>query len=208
MTIPIRTVVAIAGAVMLSSAPALAQTTQKDDGSTVTFRGLTGDERIVPDNPPSDDGLASRVEQVLRHDPYLNGQDVGVRVMHGVALLSNDVQTRFQRSRAETVAARVPDIVGVISRIGVSSPDYGEHQSDGELLADIRDEISWNPEINLDDVHVAVDHGTATLTGAVDSYRTRGAAEDEALSAGATDVVNRITVRRGDARPGAPSQGD
>jgi osmotically-inducible protein OsmY len=206
MTIPIRTVVACAAAVALSSLPALAQSTPKN-GSTVTFRGLTGSQRIVPDNPPSDAVLATHVREALANDPYLSGEHIGVEVVRGVALLSNDVPTLFQRSRAEIVADRVPDIVGVISRIGVSSPEYGKHQTDDELLADIRDEIYWNPEINLDDVHVSVDHGVATLTGAVDSYRTRGAAQDEALSAGAVDVVNRITVRRSYAPTGTPSQG-
>jgi osmotically-inducible protein OsmY len=212
MTITGRSFAFLAG-LLLAAAPALAQSAPQpahapqSGDSTVTFRGHTGDDRIVPDNPPADGVLATRVRQALKGDPYLDGENIDVEVVHGVALLSNDVRTRFERSRAETVAARVPDIVGVISSIHVAAPDYGARQSDGELLADIRDEIYWNPELSLDDIHVSVDRGTATLTGAVDSYRARGAAQDEALSAGASDVINNITVRRSGVRPGAPSQG-
>lgn len=154
----------------------------------MTFRGKTGDERIVPDNPPSDEALAEHVRQALTNDSYLRDMALDVDVIHGVAILSQDLDTAFQRSRAEIVANRVPDIVGVISTIGVKAPENGGHQSDGELLADIRSELYWNPEINLDDIQVSVDHGHVTLDGTVDSYRTRDAVVDEARSAGATDI--------------------
>jgi osmotically-inducible protein OsmY len=187
----------LAGA-LLAASPVVAQTTNATQNVSeavnsdhVTFRGLTGDARIVPNNPPDDQALASAVRQALAADPYVAHVDVGVTVHRGVAYLSKTVDTPFDRSRVELVAARVPDIVDVDSHIAVEQPGP---QSDDELAAAVRDEIYWNPALDLRAISVRVNRGHVTLTGVVDSWRKRGTITDEAMSAGAADVQNDVRV--------------
>lgn len=197
-----RYVLAVSGAALLS-VPGLAAAQRAEP----LFRGRTGDERIVPDNPPSDQELAARVTQALESDPYVGDQHIRVEAVNGVVVVSSTVDTPFQRAHAERVAARVRDVEAVVSDLDVASSMNGEHQSDAELLADVRNEIYWNPQLDLDDVQVGVENGTVRLTGTVESYKARGAMIDEARQAGATRIEHDIVVRSDGAPTGAASQG-
>lgn len=57
------------------------------------------------------------------------------------------------------------------------------------------DEIRWTPSINSARIGVAVDHGSVTLSGEVDSYPERLLAEKAALRVrGVTAVAEEVTV--------------
>jgi osmotically-inducible protein OsmY len=209
---PLRVIAALVGGLVLAAFPAGAaprpgagqQAASAASSGSVAFRGLTGDKQIRPDNPPGDQTLADRVRQALASDPYVGKLEIGVRVEHGVAYLSRNTETPFQRSRAEIVAARVPDIVAVVSQLGV---EQGRPRTDDELLAAVRDELYWNPVIDLKDIAVSVDHGVVTLKGTAENWQIRGEAADDALAAGASDVRNDIRVLSGGVDVTLPSQG-
>lgn len=50
-------------------------------------------------------------------------------------------------------------------------------KSDTQLRTDVIDELSWDPSINDREIGVAVSNGVVTLTGRVDSYAQKYAAE-------------------------------
>jgi osmotically-inducible protein OsmY len=52
------------------------------------------------------------------------------------------------------------------------------HKTDMQLKQDIEDELRWDPKVNAAHIGVAVDKGTVSLTGAVDTYAEKWAAED------------------------------
>ncbi|RPI57234.1 MAG: BON domain-containing protein [Acidobacteria bacterium] len=54
-------------------------------------------------------------------------------------------------------------------------------RSDAEVQRDVIDELKWEPRVNPSEVGVAVTDGIVTLSGWVDSYLKRWAAEDAAL---------------------------
>jgi osmotically-inducible protein OsmY len=68
--------------------------------------------------------------------------------------------------------------------------------TDVEIQQDVMDEIDWDPEVEVTDVGVEVDDGVVTLTGTVESYARRWAAEHAALRVtGVRAVANDISVR-------------
>lgn len=71
-------------------------------------------------------------------------------------------------------------------------------RSDLDIQRDVLEELKWDPEVEPTDVGVEVDDGIVTLTGTVDSYTKKIAAERAALRvAGVRAVVNDIVVKTG-----------
>jgi osmotically-inducible protein OsmY len=68
--------------------------------------------------------------------------------------------------------------------------------TDSELKQDVIDELMWEPDINATEIGVAVKDGVATLSGSVDSYHEKLAAERAAQGVfGVRAVVQEIKVR-------------
>lgn len=55
-------------------------------------------------------------------------------------------------------------------------------RTDNQIQRDIMDELSWEPMLNATQIGVAVHHGVVTLSGIVDSYLKKTAAERAARS--------------------------
>jgi osmotically-inducible protein OsmY len=69
-------------------------------------------------------------------------------------------------------------------------------KSDSQLKHDVLDELKWDTRVKETDVGVEVKGTTVTLTGSVDSWTARLAAEDAAHRvAGVLDVANDIKVK-------------
>lgn len=68
--------------------------------------------------------------------------------------------------------------------------------TDTDIQQDVIDEFVWDPEIEAAEVGVEVDDGVVTLTGAVDSYAIKLAAEEAAQRVeGVRAVANDLSVR-------------
>jgi osmotically-inducible protein OsmY len=69
-------------------------------------------------------------------------------------------------------------------------------KSDTEIERDVRDELSWNPDLDATDIAVSVKRGVVTLTGFVKSHTDKYEAEAAAKRvAGVAAVANDIEVR-------------
>jgi osmotically-inducible protein OsmY len=69
-------------------------------------------------------------------------------------------------------------------------------RSDVDIQQDVLEEMSWDPHINVSDIGVSVKEGVVTLTGLVDNYLVRLAAQNAAVRVkGAHAVANDIEVR-------------
>lgn len=68
-------------------------------------------------------------------------------------------------------------------------------RTDEEIQQDVLDELDWDPEVEVTDVGVTVHDGVVTLTGTVESFLKKWAAERAALRVeGVRAVVNHIEV--------------
>src|SRR3981189_2448875 len=71
-----------------------------------------------------------------------------------------------------------------------------ETRTDAQIQQDVLAELKWEPRVLPNEIGVAVKDGVVTLTGWVDSYTKRWAAEDAAHRVrGVKAVANEIEVR-------------
>lgn len=69
-------------------------------------------------------------------------------------------------------------------------------QTDEDIQRDVLRELKWNAEVAPNEIGVAVSNGVATLTGSVDTFSRKYAAERAALRVrGVKALVNNIEVR-------------
>jgi osmotically-inducible protein OsmY len=69
-------------------------------------------------------------------------------------------------------------------------------RTDTQIQADVLAELKWEPRVSPNEIGVMVKDGVVTLTGTVDSYTKRWAAEDAAHRVrGVKAVANEIEVR-------------
>lgn len=69
-------------------------------------------------------------------------------------------------------------------------------KTDNDIQQDVLDEFVWDPAVSASDVGVEVDDGVVTLTGTVDSYAIKLAAEKGAQRVdGVRAVANDLAVR-------------
>ncbi|MFN0072377.1 MAG: BON domain-containing protein [Chloroflexota bacterium] len=71
--------------------------------------------------------------------------------------------------------------------------------TDSDIQREILDELSWDPRVEPEEIGVAVGEGVVTLTGSVDSYSKKIAAEQAAhrvrgVKAVANDLVVRLPI--------------
>jgi osmotically-inducible protein OsmY len=71
-----------------------------------------------------------------------------------------------------------------------------ETRTDAQIQSDVVTELKWEPRVQPNEIGVIVKNGVVTLTGTVDSYTKRWAAEDAAHRVrGVKAVANDIEVR-------------
>ena len=69
-------------------------------------------------------------------------------------------------------------------------------KTDMQLKQDVEDELVWDPKVNAARIGVSVHKGAVSLTGEVDSYAEKGAAEDAAKRvSGVRSVATELTVK-------------
>jgi osmotically-inducible protein OsmY len=69
-------------------------------------------------------------------------------------------------------------------------------KTDMQLKRDIEEELSWDPKVSAAQIGVSVDKGVVTLTGAVDTYAAKYAAEDATKRVyGVRTVAEELTVK-------------
>src|SRR3979490_3192292 len=71
-----------------------------------------------------------------------------------------------------------------------------ETRTDAQIQADVLAELKWEPRVQPNEIGVIVKDGVVTLTGAVDSFTKKWAAEEAAHRVrGVQAVANDIEVR-------------
>ncbi len=159
---------------------------------TIAVKRVINHLRVAVKEDAKDIELTGQARVALARNSLLDGYALDVVVINGKATLSGIVATNYEREQAEDVVAEVVGIVEIDNRIEVSKPPV--ERTDDELREDIMNMFKWNTEIH-DGIQVAVNDGTAILTGQADSWYEKRLADQLALSAGAISVRNIIQVR-------------
>jgi osmotically-inducible protein OsmY len=166
---------------------------EQDAKNTLGVLRVKNHIKVRPRECVPDLELEQRVRRALSVDVYVDRIDVSVHADGGRVYLSGKVNNSFERSHAGVVAAGVKGVVTVTNDL-----DY-EHRwnpaPDWEIREDVRDHLLWSPFVDAEQVEVSVDDGVVTLTGVVDTWTERAAAEINAWDGGAKDVRNHLVAK-------------
>lgn len=187
---------------------------------TVGVALVINEIEVKPGKGISDKDAAEQIRAQLLTDVYTSPFNLQVEVEDGTASLIGTVDNYFEKAEAGDLASRAPGVTNVNNLLQVSNTEYGffydpylslfhpyvefwevytpptTTQSDEQLYESIVDQMFWSPFVDVDQVHVSVAGGTATLTGTVDSWRERDAATENAYEGGALFVNNLLHVER------------
>jgi osmotically-inducible protein OsmY len=165
---------------------------EKDAKNTIGVRSVVNNIKVRPGVIPSNGELEDRISKAFVNDPYIERFELDISAYGGTVYLSGDVNTSWEKERAEDITEGVKGVLYVVNNIEfehkwVWKPDW-------EIREDVKNQLFWSPFVDEDEVSVTVDDGIITLTGVVDTYSERQSAEDNAYEGGAKDVENNLTV--------------
>jgi len=131
----------------------------------------------------------------LEFEPSIDAAHIGVAVERGVVTLTGHVSTYAQKAAAEEVVRRVKGVKGIAQEIEVRLLGANK-TADDEIAKRALDSLRWSTLVPRDAVQIKVQGGWVTLTGNVDWYYQRAAAEDAVSGlAGVKGFYNNIEVK-------------
>jgi osmotically-inducible protein OsmY len=144
----------------------------------------------------TDTELQKDVMNELQWEPTIRAAEIGVGVTGGVVTLSGYVDSFYKKWAAERAAARVFGVKGVAEELKVRLPGSLK-RSDEDIARAARDALDWNVAVlHHDRVKVQVQDGVVTLSGEVDWWYQKDAAEDAVRKlVGVVLVYNNITIK-------------
>lgn len=143
----------------------------------------------------TDTELQQDVMHELKWEPTVQAAEIGVRVKDGVVTLSGYVDSYHRKQTAERAAARVRGVRAVAEEIQVKVPGSLK-RSDEDIARAASTALEWNVTVPRDRVKVQVQDGSVTLSGEVDWWYEKDAAENAVLPLkGVVSVSDRITLK-------------
>jgi osmotically-inducible protein OsmY len=131
----------------------------------------------------------------LKWEPGIQAAEIGVAVKDGVVTLSGNVDSYSKMWAVERAARRVSGVKAVAEGIKVSLPSAYK-RTDGDIAKSATNALNWNLMVPSDRVNVRVRDGWITLSGEVDWYYQKTAAEDAVRHmVGVVGVNNGITIK-------------
>ncbi len=151
--------------------------------------------RVRPAKLRPDGDVTQDVRAALARDAYLHRHDIHVFTLNSQVFLRGEVHSRYERLRAEDVAARVKGVVDVTNGLTAHLAQHGP--ADSEIEKAIRRQLKLNPLLASKTVRVLVKNGEALLTGRVFDWREQRAATRSAFQGGAQEVIDNLEVLHG-----------
>jgi osmotically-inducible protein OsmY len=142
----------------------------------------------------TDTDLRAAVQEELDWEPGVTAAHIGVTARDGVVTLTGHVNSYAGKHAAELAAGRVKGVQAVAEEIEIRFP-YDPTTSDGAIAAAVLERLAWNAAIPPNAVKVHVEQGWVTLSGEVNNWFQRDAAEQDVRPLkGITGVTDHITL--------------
>ena len=142
-----------------------------------------------------DSQLQQSVLAEFNWEPSVTAGHIGVTASAGVVTLSGHVDSYAKKYAAEAAARRVKGVKAVAEEIEVRLP-FETKRSDEEIAAAAIERLSWNVSVPKESVQVKVENGWVTLTGQVDWWFQKEAAEHDIRPLhGVIGVSNQTTIK-------------
>ncbi len=189
-------VVAARGVVTLSgTVPTIAarNAAVRDAANTVGVERVDVQMTVEPPEAATDERLVRDVRAALQRSPHTELAEIDVTADGGAVVIAGEVDSPFERLRAEEIAGGIVGVITVDNQLVVDAEVAAI--ADTALKQNIDHALRWNPYVDADGVEVSVADGVAVLSGSVGSTRARLAAVETAYALGAANVVTRLNVR-------------
>jgi osmotically-inducible protein OsmY len=163
--------------------------------ATRKVRGVRGvveeiEVQLVGEKAPHDEDIAHRAVRMLDWNVWVPKGAIQVNVRDGVVTLTGKVEWQYQKTEAHAAVNHLPGILGLVDLIEVAP-----HASATDVRHKIEAALRRNAQVEAEAIHVDVVGDKVTLTGKVQAWNERGAAERAAWSApGVRAVEDRIQV--------------
>jgi osmotically-inducible protein OsmY len=139
--------------------------------------------------------LQQAVLAELKWEPSITAAHIGVTAKAGVVALTGHVESYMEKRAAESAAGRVKGVKAVAEEIEVRLP-FGTKRGDEEIAAAAIERLSWDVSVPRDAVKVKVEKGWVTLSGEVDWYYQKQAAEQDVRGLfGVVGVSDQTTIK-------------
>jgi osmotically-inducible protein OsmY len=139
--------------------------------------------------------LQKDVVDEINWSPLLNPAQIGVSANDGVVTLTGTVDMYSKKLAAEDAAKRVAGVKAFVDEIEVSYGDSGT-KTDSEIASSVMNALKWNMDVPDDRIKVQVENGWVTLSGQVNWYYQKEAAENATkFIIGVKGVIDIIDIK-------------
>jgi osmotically-inducible protein OsmY len=143
----------------------------------------------------SDKDLRQFIIDELEFEPSVDAEHIGVAIDNGVVTLTGHVKNFAEKLAAVAAVRRVRGVRGIAEEIEVRFPNE-KKTADDQIAKRAADIIQWNSVVPQNAIEIGVRHGMVTLSGQVDWWYQKTAAEKAVRKlTGVLDVINNITIR-------------
>lgn len=141
-----------------------------------------------------DSQLRQDIIDEFEFDPRFDAAHIGVAVDENVVSLSGHVNSYAEKLAAIAAAQRVKGVHAIAENIEVRY-SYQSKTADDQIASRAYDILSWDVLVPKDSIKVLVQDGWITLSGNVDWYYQKTAAQDDVRNlSGVRGVTNKIVV--------------
>jgi osmotically-inducible protein OsmY len=139
--------------------------------------------------------LRQVILEELEYEPSLDAAHIGVSVEKGVVTLTGHVASLAQKQAAITAVRRINGVRAIAEEIEVRYP-FEKKIADDEIAKRALDILDWDSTVPARAIQVLVRNGWVTLTGDVDWYFQKQAAEDDIRKlSGVHGITNNIAIK-------------
>ena len=167
---------------------------EEDVQHTVGVRAVQNQLTVRASSSHGDEAIRVRIVKAFTHDTVLERYPLSVVVRKGTVLLTGTVQSIYERNRAENMASRIRGVQTIENHIVFATKK--DKKADVDIQLDIENQVWWNPYLAKQDIVATVKNGKAILSGSVEHAPQKVIAEQQAFEAGASEVENRLKIRK------------
>ena len=143
----------------------------------------------------TDSSLQQAVLDELNWQPSVKAANIGVTAKDGVVTLTGHVGSMAEKWAAERAVSSVFGVKAVAEELEVRYP-FEKKEDDADIAQRALQVLSWDIEVPNDKVKVKVEKGVVTLSGNLEWYYQRSAAEaDLRKLPGVIGLNNDIVIK-------------
>ncbi|MGA1874164.1 MAG: BON domain-containing protein [bacterium] len=142
-----------------------------------------------------DEDIKRDVINQLRWDNRVDESNIRVDVKNGIVNLEGTVSSYAEQKAVDNDMWARPGIISYNNKLTVQYPTSVRIPTDDEIKHNVREVISWNPNLDLTRMNISVKNGLVTIEGSIDSLWKKYAVEDLVSDVGGiAGITNKLVV--------------